>query len=131
MEVLEEQKADMEADLSRLRIAQGIQLTEAEVRAWLKKFCTGDPMDEEFRKRIIDVFINSVYLYDDRLVVFYNIRGGKQVSYIDLINSADLPADVLPLESSAVNDYAPPHNSSHQPVVVFCLLKLESRTDHE
>lgn len=108
MEVLEEQKADMEADLSRLRIAQGIQLTEAEVRAWLKKFCTGDPMDEEFRKRIIDVFINSVYLYDDRLVVFYNIRGGKQVSYIDLINSADLPADVLPLESSAVNDYAPP-----------------------
>lgn len=119
MEVLEAQKADMEADLSRLRVAQGIQLTETEVRAWLKKFCAGDPMDEEFRKRIIDVFINSVYLYDDRLVVFYNMRGGKQVSYIDLINSADLPADDPPPESSPVDAYAPPGPSKEEPEYIF------------
>ena len=121
MEVLEEQKADMEADLSRLRVAQEIQLTEAEVRVWLKKFCTGDPMDEEFRKRIIDVFINSVYLYDDRLVVFYNMRGGKQVSYIDLINSADLPADDSSSESSPVDAYAPPQKYTANRRCIFVL----------
>lgn len=93
MESLEAQKAEVETDLAKLRIAHEIQLTETEVRSWLKKFCTGDPADEDFRKQIIDVFINSIYLYDDRVIIFYNIRGGKQVSYIDLINSADLPAD--------------------------------------
>lgn len=98
MEVLEAQKAEAETDLARLRIAHEIQLTEAEVRAWLKKFCTGDPLDEDFRRRIIDVFINAVYLYDDKVIVFYNIRGGKQVSYIDLINSDDLPTEASPDE---------------------------------
>ncbi|MBR1558864.1 MAG: hypothetical protein IJ646_01345, partial [Clostridia bacterium] len=54
---------------------------------------TGDPLDEDFRKQIIDVFINSVYLYDDRVIIFYNIRGGKQVSYIDLASASDLPTE--------------------------------------
>ena len=91
MEALEAQKADIETDLAKLRIAQEIKLTETEVKAWLKTFCAGDPLDEDFRRRIIDVFINTIYLYDDRVIVFYNIRGGKQVSYFDLINSSDLP----------------------------------------
>ena len=87
MEVLEVQKADIDIELSRLRIANSIQLTEQEVRAWLKKFCTSDPMDVEFQKCIIDVFINVIYLYDDRVIVFYNIRGGKQVSFFNLASS--------------------------------------------
>lgn len=119
MEKLEAQKADLESDLARLRVAQDIQLTEAEVKAWLKKFCGGDPMDDGFKKRIIDVFINSVYLYDDRIVVFYNIRGGKQVSYIDLINSSDLPSGDPPPESSDLKGYAPPQSSKSEPYYVF------------
>ena len=116
MEALDAQKADIEADLSRLRIAHGLQLTEAEVKAWLKQFCSGDPMDEEFRKRIIDVFINSVYLYDDRVIIFYNIRGGKQVSFIDLAAS-DIPES--PPEGSDLNAYAPPNTSKSEPTYVF------------
>lgn len=81
------QKADLEIDLSKLRIANGIRYTEEDIIAWLKVFCNGDLCDEAFRRRIIDVFINSVYLYDDRVIVFYNIRGGKQVSYIDMLEA--------------------------------------------
>ncbi len=44
-------------------------------------------MDAEFQRRIIDVFINSVYLYDDKVVIFYNIQGGKQVFYMEIIDS--------------------------------------------
>ena len=87
METLESQKAELDADIAKLRIAQRIVLTEAEVKSWLRQFCAGDPLDEQFRRRIIDVFINAVYLYDDRVIIFYNIRGGKQVSYIDLCNT--------------------------------------------
>lgn len=103
MEALDAQKQEIESELARLRIAAGIRLTETDVRAWLKTVCTGDPLDPEFRKRIIDVFINAVYLYDDRVIIFYNIRGGKQVSFIDLASS--LPSEE---KSSDLNAFAPP-----------------------
>ena len=89
IETADMQKADLEIDLSKLRIANKIRYTEAEIVAWLKLFCKGDLFDMEFRRRIIDTFINSVYLYDDRVVVFCNIRGGKQVSYIDMLDATE------------------------------------------
>ena len=89
IELLELQKADLEIDLSKLRIANGIRYTKQDIITWLKQFCKGDLMDEEFRRRIIDVFINSVYIYDDKMVVYYNIKNGKQVSYIDNCDALD------------------------------------------
>ena len=87
METIETQKTDLEIDLSKLRIANQIRYTETEIIAWLKLFCKGDLSDVAFRRKIIDTFINSVYVYDDRVVIFYNIRGGKQVSYTDMLDT--------------------------------------------
>jgi hypothetical protein len=91
------QKEDLEIDLSKLQIANGIRYTVKDITAWLRQFCKGDLMDPEFRRRVIDVFINSVYLYDDKIAIFYNIRNGKQVSYIDVaeaFNGSDGGSDV-------------------------------------
>ncbi|MCL2619005.1 MAG: recombinase family protein, partial [Defluviitaleaceae bacterium] len=93
IESLEAQKADIELDLSRLRIASGIKYTEEQITAWLKTFCKGDLLDEDFQRRIIDVFINSVYVYDDKIVIYYNIKDGKQVSYIEMLESSEEPPD--------------------------------------
>jgi len=93
IEELETQKADIEIDLSRLKIAAGIKYTEEQIVAWLRQFCKGDLLDEDFQRRIIDVFINSVYVYDDKIVIYYNIKDGKQVSYIEMLESSDEPQD--------------------------------------
>ena len=95
MESLEARKAEMETDLARLRIANGIRFTPAEVTAWLRQFCKGDPLDDAFRLRVIDTFINSVYLYDDRVIVFYNIKEDRQVSYVGLCESLEDPSSDL------------------------------------
>ena len=116
MESLEAQKAEIETCLARLKVASEIQLTESEVSSWMKQFCSGDPSNEDFRRRIIDVFINSIYLYDNRIVIFYNIRGGKQVSYMDLVNSSALPADG---ECSDLVRYAPAKGNKSEPRYVF------------
>lgn len=87
LEMYGAEKADLEIDVSKLRIANKIRYTEDDIIAWLKLFCRGDLFDMEFRKRIIDVFINSIYLYDDRIIIYYNVRGGKQVSYIEMLES--------------------------------------------
>ena len=98
----------MENELAKLRIAHEIHFSENEIKAWLKSFCSGDPDDPEFRRNIIDTFINSVYLYDDRIVLFYNIKGGKQISYVDLehemeqgesLSCSDLSANGVPKPS--------------------------------
>lgn len=123
MESLELQKAELETDLAHLRAACGIKFTEIEVLSWLKKFCNGDPLDEDFRRRIIDVFINSVYLYDNRIIVFYNIRGGKQVSYVDVINSDEIPEDIetgAPVYGGSDGKLsAPPNSLLSEPKYVF------------
>jgi hypothetical protein len=91
LELADAQKTDLEIDLAKLRIANRIRYTEDDIMLWLNMFCKGNAADETFRKRMIDVFINSVYLYDDKIVVFYNIHdgGNKQVSYTDMQNATE------------------------------------------
>lgn len=101
MDTLETQKAEMETDLARLRVAAGIRYTPAEVAAWLRQFCKGDPLDEAFRSRIISLFINSAFFYDDRVVIFYNIKEGRQVSFIGLCESLEDPGSDLDLPGGA------------------------------
>ena len=89
METLEMQKTDMQESLARLVVANGIELTEEEVAAWVSQFRNGNVDDVEFCRRVIDIFVNSVYLYDDRTVIFYNIRGDKKLSFEDVKNAPD------------------------------------------
>ena len=124
MEALDVQKQDLEIDLARLRVANDIRITETEVLAWLRQFTIGDPADEDFRRRIIDVFINCVYLYDDKIIIFYNIRGAKQISYFDVATAIDaLEPPLEPVsdssESSSINRYAPPQQLKLEPRFIF------------
>lgn len=96
IEAYDAERADLEIGLSKLKIAHEIRYTEEDIIVWLKNFCRGDLFDMDFRRRIIDVFINSIYLYDDRVIIYYNVRGGKQVSYIEMLESTgddDAPDD--------------------------------------
>ena len=83
IEILETQKADIEMNLATLKIAAGHRYTKKQIVEWLKTFCNGDNLDVNFQKRIIDVLVNSVYVYDDKIVIYYNVKDGKQISYIE------------------------------------------------
>lgn len=87
IELLETQKADIEYQIAQIRLVANMRYTKEQIIAWLKLFCNGDPLDESFQRQIIDVFVNSVYVYDDKIVTYYNIKGGTQVSYVDMLES--------------------------------------------
>ena len=42
----------------------------------------------EFGIDPIDTFINYVFLFDDKLTIYYNVKHGKQVSYIEALEDA-------------------------------------------
>lgn len=78
----------LKAELAKLKALSKATLTKKDLIVELKKFCSGDPLDPDFQKRIIDSLVNCVYVYDDRILIYYNIFTAKQVSFIDNTNIA-------------------------------------------
>lgn len=52
-----------------------------EVKRYLTQLCLGDPHDEAVQKQVIDTFINCVYVWDDKIVVYFNVRDGGQIEF--------------------------------------------------
>jgi hypothetical protein len=91
LEMLATQKTDIEKELATIRIAAKNHYTQEQIEAWLKVFTRGEVNDPAFQRRIIDVFINSIYVYDDKLVIYYNVKDGKQISHIEMLDSTEEP----------------------------------------
>ena len=51
-------------------------------------FAYADLSDQSQKQRIIDIFVNSVYVYDDRVVIFFNYKDGER--YVDFSTLDDL-----------------------------------------
>lgn len=131
MELLDVQKTDLEIDIAKLRVAARVQLTEEQIKVWLKQFCKGDLDDMEFRERIIDVFINSVYLYDDKTVIYYNIEGGKQVSYMEMLDSTEEPPFADDPQGSSgvrISNDTPRHIVYKRPRIAWSFVFLHCRS---
>ena len=89
-------------------------LTREWMRFWFEKFRKGDMRDMEHQRQIIDTFVNSVYVFDDRVVLNFNFTDdSKTISREEVLGS------------SAVEN-APLMEKNHRlrSVVLFVLLAL-------
>lgn len=59
-----------------------VSLTITEVKFFLSQLKKGRVNDMTYRKTLINVFVNAIYLYDDRLVIIFN-SGDKPVTVDD------------------------------------------------
>ena len=64
------------------------KLTREQMTAWFEQFRHGDPANRDFQKRLIDTFVNAVYVFDDKLVLTYNYQHGTQTILLEEIESA-------------------------------------------
>ena len=87
---LDELEARKEEILMNIQTAelQKPKLTREQMTAWFEQFRHGDPANREFQKRLIDTFVNAVYVFDDKLVLTYNYQHGTQTISLDEIESA-------------------------------------------
>lgn len=63
-----------------------VSLTISEVKFFLSQLCKGNADDISYRKTLINVFVNAIYLYDDKITIFFN-SGDKPVTLDDEIFS--------------------------------------------
>ena len=82
---LEEKQATIEAALAQEQICRPI-LSREQIEFWIMQFAKTDFKDEEQKQRLIDIFINSVFVYEDRLVVFLNFKEGEVALSLDDVN---------------------------------------------
>lgn len=91
LDELEETKSQLEVSILQEEMQKPF-LTEEHVLFWLNKFRNGDLNDPKHRQRLIDSFVNAIYLYDDKIVLTFNYKDGSKTISFEDINSSDLDA---------------------------------------
>ena len=95
LEQLEAQKRDIEAEIAKESIVRP-KLTKEQIVFWFHRFRKMDTTLPENRRRIIDSFLNSMVLHDDRIEFYFNFKkGAKTLTLDELQNGSDL-LNVLP-----------------------------------
>ena len=87
MEELEQQREALETGILQERIEKP-PITREQILFWFDQFRHGDPADIAFQEKVIDCFVNSIYLFDDRIVVNFNYQeSGRKVSLEEVLSS--------------------------------------------
>ena len=84
-----EERADLEKALAMEQM-QYVSLTAMEIMFFFTRLKNGDINDIMYRKMLITVLVNSVYLYDDgRLAILFNATNGIVSVDVDLLDSIE------------------------------------------
>ena len=101
LETLEDERRSIKASINKAMIERPIY-TKEELISWISHFKYGDIKDKKFQKEVVDTFLNSVYVYDDKLILYYNYKDGIATLPSDIIKSGAISTNenaCLPSES--------------------------------
>jgi len=99
LEELEATKSDVEIKIMQEQMQKPL-LTREHILFWLHKFRVIDVCKQDQRQRLIDRFVNAVFLYDDKIVLTFNYKDGTKTLSMQEIESSDLFGDGLPREKA-------------------------------
>ena len=63
-------------------------LSREQIKFWISKFNKTNLDDYEQKKRLINVFLNSVYVYDDKMLIALNYKDGEICIDFDEVKEA-------------------------------------------
>lgn len=74
---LESEQENIQTLIAQEQIERPI-ISKEQIKAWIMNFAKIDLNNEKQKQRIIDVFINSIHVYDDRVIVLFNYKDGEK-----------------------------------------------------
>ena len=99
LEALEIQKDELTAKIADEKLKKP-SFNEDFIRFWLMKFRKFDISQKKQRKALIEIFVNAIFLYDDRMLITFNYKDGtKTVRFEDTL-TADCGEKSLRLRSN-------------------------------
>jgi len=86
---LEERKHDLQISIIQEEMQHPL-LTREQIAFSIYRFRKVDISKKEQRQRLIDSFVNAVYLYDDRIVLTFNYKDGGKTITLKEVEGSDL-----------------------------------------
>lgn len=98
LQALESEKTTIEGELAYYK-SKSFGLSEEQLYFFLKSFLKAEDDYEEYKRRIINCFVNRVLLYNDRLIIYYNINKADALDFNE-VNIEDVEGfDESPINS--------------------------------
>ena len=77
LEKLEMQREELKLSILQAQMTKP-RYTKEQIVSWINRFKYGSADDPQYQKQIIDTFINSIYVFDDKIVFTYNFQDGTE-----------------------------------------------------
>ena len=87
LEELENLRTELKSSILQAELERP-QYSREDIIQWISRFKGGDPNDKAYQRQIIDIFLNSIYVFDDKLVFTYNYKKGSQTVSLDEVFAA-------------------------------------------
>ena len=84
---LEAEREDLKIEIEKEKIARPV-ISREQVIYFLERFKGGDVDDKEYQRQIIDMFVNKVFLYDDKIIITYNYSGDNNEITAEIVEEA-------------------------------------------
>ncbi|WP_156990959.1 recombinase family protein [Caproicibacter fermentans] len=95
LDELEETRSSLEVSIIQEEMQKPV-LTKEQLLFWLHRFRALDVTNPAHRQRLVDSFVNAIYLYDDKIVLMFNYKeGSKTINFSD-IECSSLSAGAAP-----------------------------------
>ena len=91
------------------------KLTKEYVVQWLESFKQRDLRDSKVQRQVIECFVNTVYVFEDKIIVNLNLRDG------------DKPIAFFKENGSDIETFGSPKSTTSFEVVLFSLYALFNR----
>ncbi len=90
MDELDEQRAEIEAELAAHDLSKAVTISKDYILFYLHELRNGDLTNPEYQKRLVDTFVNSIFLYDDKTVITFNFsKDSTPITYTDLTTAEE------------------------------------------
>ena len=89
LDELEETKSQLEVSILQEEMHKPL-LTREQIAFFIYRFRKFDVTKREQRQRLIDSFVNAVYLYEDKIILTFNYKDGSKTITLADVEGSDL-----------------------------------------
>ena len=104
LESLEKQKSELSVQIVKEEMAKPT-LSREQIIFWFHRFRKLNTKRLDHRRRLIDSFVNAIFLYDDRITFTFNYKDGTKTINFTELEKSGLGSDINALAAPSVMVY--------------------------
>lgn len=89
MDELDVQKAELEREIAEQELSSVFKITKVQIKQILSQMAEKDLSTSDAQRKLVNTFVNAIYVYDDKLIITFNYSGDDRKVTIDDIEALE------------------------------------------